>query len=128
MKKEVLIAIIIGFTLGLIITFGIHTAQQSLKLKKQLASNQNTHLTPTPAAPTQPLTIASPDNGMVFHQANLQVTGTTTPQALISVIATDSYTTAAADFQGNFSAPITFTVVTFAPSALKVVFDWSLNL
>ncbi|MCJ7829738.1 hypothetical protein MUP50_01460, partial [Patescibacteria group bacterium] len=67
MKKEILIAIIIGFVLGLVITFGIWTANKSLKEGTSTQSSQitenETNITPSPQAEEKlPLTIISPEN------------------------------------------------------------------
>lgn len=109
MKKEVFIAIIIGFIIGLLITFGIVTAQQSLK-KSSLNQNpsQSTQVSPSPQNNPNPqnIIISSPENGQLVDQDVVIITGTTTPQSLIAIMGTKDYTTTPSDEQGNFSAEI----------------------
>ncbi len=61
MRKEVLVAIIIGFGLGLVITFGIWTANKALKTAAPPTppTEEKEEVTPTPA-PTLELLITSP--------------------------------------------------------------------
>lgn len=123
MKKEVLIAIIIGFTLGLVITFGIHSARQSFQSQSVTDNLPPQASNPIPSPSAQPLTISSPDNGEIVNQPETAVTGTTSTNALLSIIGSDSYTTTPADDQGNFSGKISLqeganlvTVKAFDPS------------
>lgn len=109
MKKEVIIAIIIGFAIGLVITFGIYRAQQSLNLENTSSPEPNTNIIiPTSPPETAPdITVASPENGSLIDTSQVRITGTTTPQALLSFIGSKDATTANADKQGNFSSIIT---------------------
>ena len=91
MRKEVLVAIIIGFGLGLVITFGIWTANKALK-------NTSTDSAETPApleeeietalipASTLELLITSPENNTVSEKETIEIVGQTAVKAIISII------------------------------------------
>ena len=107
MKKEVIIAIIGGFVLGLIITFGIATAQRSLNNRPpRLTTDTTTPLIPSPSPPQHNLFITSPQNNSPTHESKLMVSGSTTGGSMISLISTNSQNTTVTDAQGNFSLPI----------------------
>jgi len=119
MKKEVFLAITIGFILGLIITFGIYTANKSLKNLPQLAGRTS----PTPATPaagdTSPtpaptpvpgaftLTVSAPVNEALLDKNSTTVTGKTVAGAAVTVLSETSETLAVANSSGDFSVPIT---------------------
>lgn len=112
MKKEILIAIIIGFILGLIITFGIWTANKSLKNGNQ--NKQETgQVTPTPTPSLNEegisLQITSPTNNDIISQEDITIEGQTKPQAIVAIIYQEGDQLIQADNQGNFSAEITLT-------------------
>jgi len=114
MKKEVFLAITIGFALGLVITFGIWTANKSLRQP----STMTTDASPTPQSPTPAaqqtktpqtnslVTITSPEDEALFNTATITVSGTT--QANLPVIL--AYETGEqileADAEGKFSAQV----------------------
>lgn len=115
MKKEVLLAISIGFILGLIITFGIYTANKSLKSLP--TSGQIPTSTPpanqptsTPAPTLKPgefsLTITEPADEALVTQNSLVLKGKTASGAVISVLSETSQTQTTANDSGDFSATI----------------------
>jgi len=104
MKKEVLVAILAGFALGLIITFGFYRASRSLKQKFPDATPAPTQ-TETPSS-SQTLTIKEPTNEAVVATDSIVVTGTTSPNSLVAIVATADAAAAAADELGNFAADI----------------------
>ena len=110
MKKEILIAIIIGFILGLIITFGIWTANKSLKNGVQNKQKTEENLpTPTPSQNEEGifLEITSPLNNDIISKEDITIEGQTKPQAVIAIIYQEGEELIQADSQGNFSADIT---------------------
>lgn len=107
MKKEVLIAIIIGFTLGLIITIGVYTAQKSINQRDQLispASNGDSSSAETQASHT--ITVTSPKNYAISNQNELKITGITSPNSMIAVLAHDSNSLSTANDQGIFTSSV----------------------
>lgn len=116
MKKEVLLAISIGFGLGLVITFGIWTANKSLATLKKNSP------TPTPLASTQPtgevgtptaapiantaLTLTSPADETFSSKSSVTVSGKTTPGATVVILYEGDDDVVLADASGNFTDDI----------------------
>ncbi len=135
MKKEVLLAISIGFILGLIITFGIWTANKSLAgIKKPTATPtptvaaENTPAANVTAAPTNTsgLVITTPEDESFTSKNTTTVSGKTTPNATVVILYEGDSDTLLADAQGNFSNDIsliagfnTITVSSFDASGTK---------
>jgi len=114
MKKEVLIAIVIGFILGLLITFGIWAANKSLKeLKEGTQKPQEVVLeitpTPTPTLPEEKisLTITSPEDNSINSQEKIEIVGETTPEAVVTILYQEGEKILEADENGAFSTEIT---------------------
>lgn len=111
MRKEVLIAIIIGFGLGLVITFGIWRANKALKetvSSKQEVPEKKVEemITPTPAKEAG-LSFTSPENNSISNKDKIVVSGKSTPEAVIVVLYQDGEKILEADKEGNFSTEIT---------------------
>jgi hypothetical protein len=109
MRKEVLFAIIIGFVLAGVILLGFKTARQALQ--NSAAQKQSTLPAEEAPQPTPPpaifLTIISPENDSISNQEKIEITGTTKPLAVISVIYEEGEEIVEADEEGNFSLEIT---------------------
>ncbi len=111
MRKEVLVAIIIGFGLGLVITFGIWTANKALKdtstdsveTPAPLEEEIETALIPTPALE---LLITSPENNTISEKQTIEIVGQAAVKAIISIIYPDGEKLLEADDDGNFSTEI----------------------
>jgi len=114
-KKEVVIAIIIGCLLGLVITFGIRSANQAL-----LTAGNQTTPTPTPdnttpvANNTTPapavkslLTITSPDNNYLSNSEKIIITGKTDPNMNVLLVYEEGEKIIVSDNNGDFSGDIT---------------------
>lgn len=117
MKKEVLLAISIGFALGLVITFGIWTANKSLaSIKKntpkptptEMAQNTpSANVSPTPAATaSSALTITSPDDEAFSAKNTTTVSGKTTPGSTVVILYEGNDDVVLADTNGNFTDDI----------------------
>jgi len=112
MKKEILIAIIIGFVLGLVITFGIWTANKSLKegTNTQLSqiTENKTNITPSPQVEEKlPLTLISPENNALVNQEKLEIVGKTSPKAVVAIVYEEGEKIIEADEKGDFTMEIT---------------------
>jgi len=107
MKKEVLIAIIIGFGLGLVITFGIWTANRALKEAhpQQEAPLEVKEVTPTPT-PGLSLFITSPEDNSISNQEAIEVKGKTAPEAVVVILYQEGEKILEADENGNFKTEI----------------------
>lgn len=113
MKKEVLLAIGVGFGLGLLITFGIWTANKSLKRASVVLPSPTpasivvtTTPSPTPVVNASPLTISSPEDESLVSTDTINVTGKAAPKSVISVTFEDQQNVVEADANGNFSVGV----------------------
>lgn len=116
MKKEVFLAVAIGFGLGLVITFGIWTANKSLK-DAQLSQPSPTpaettpiptsSVSPSPSSPvTVTLTVTTPEDESLVTKDSLTVSGKTAAGATVTIISETSEQITTADQSGNFSADV----------------------
>lgn len=117
MKKEVFLAIAIGFALGLVITFGIWTANKSLKNlpsgDKPTPTPPTIDATPIPSPSSSPtsaqnsaLTILSPADEALVNANKVTVTGKASPDATVSVQGEDGSQIVLADSKGDFSVSV----------------------
>lgn len=107
MRKEIIVAIIIGLFLGLVVAYGIRSAQESLKSRQQLASQTSTYTTTNPSSnSTHSLFITSPEPNSVADQGFTTIIGTTSPQSLVSVISNSDQAAVIADDSGNFTTTL----------------------
>lgn len=131
MKKEVILAIVIGVGLGLVITFGIWIANRSLKnldtSKPQATDESVITNTPTPApspsSASESLTITSPDNEALLSDPNVKITGSTIAGNTVIILHENGQDSVVADSSGNFSDSIkvsggynTITVISVSPT------------
>jgi len=108
MKKEVLIAVLSGLALGLIITFGIYTANRALELQKAKQA-EKTEIQPTPppnSTADKELTITSPEPNDLFNQSEITLSGIAWPEAIIAVITEKGEQLLQADDEGIFSVKL----------------------
>lgn len=111
MKKEVVLAVTVGFVLGLIITFGVWTANKNLKPLITQNQNQPTPTpnqinAPTPALSQISISITSPENEFVTTDKNLTLTGLTQPELPVFITTETNQTVVVADTTGKFSYDI----------------------
>ena len=114
MKKEVLLAIIIGFSLGLAITFGVWKANKALKEaapKQQLLPSQVQEKekipSPTPVSSQLNLLITSPEDNSIINKEKINVSGKTSPKATVVILYGEGEKIIEADENGNFTSEIT---------------------
>lgn len=110
MPKEAVIAIIIGFAFGLLITFGVYTANRSLKEKAGTSPNPSINdSSPLPTSTPEPgnLTIDLPENESLVDQAEIELKGRANPDAVIAILTENNELLLTADKDGSFSANIT---------------------
>lgn len=108
MRKEIIIAIVVGFVLGLIITFGIYTANRAIKNKNQAKSNQPSPLgfaTPLPS-PLTNLEITEPENNSVVDKDKIIVSGKADPKTAIAILGEDFDDLVYSDNEGLFSTEV----------------------
>lgn len=105
MKKEVLIAIFLGLSLGLVVTYGIYTARRSLTASSLKPSPTPLHSTPSPSQSS--LAISSPEDETIQSIKEARVVGTSTADSMIVVMVNNRPYVTNADSTGNFALPIT---------------------
>lgn len=101
MKKEVIVAVILGLTLGLIVSYGVYRARKSLQ-----QPTTETEATPQPSASAgthTSLVMLSPEDESIQSAKEVKVTGTTVPNALIVIFINQNEHITNADASGNFS-------------------------
>jgi hypothetical protein len=114
MKKEVIIAIVLGFALGLVITFGIWTANRAIQEKAKTPTpptNAPTpqEETPTPTTPELPLTISEPADNTISSKEKITLSGSTSPEAIVVIFDEENEKIIEADKEGQFESEITLT-------------------
>lgn len=103
MKKELLLAILIGLAVGLVIVFGFYRTRILLTPKNQTT---NTEVSPTPEASADlmsNLVIHSPLDESIQESANVTIAGTTNDNEFIVILVNDQDFVTTADDSGNFS-------------------------
>ncbi len=107
MRKEVIIVILVGIAIGAIVTFGIYTAQTAIQRQQvKIEQSEKPDTTPSPADSSHFLQILEPANELVTEEEDISITGQTSPNAVIAIIAQESEYLLTADNEGTFSAQI----------------------
>lgn len=120
MKKEVIIAIIIGFGIGLAITIGIHATRK----QEKTAINPASQVSPSPAPETEHhITLVSPLENSVQASETVLVKGQTTPDSTVVLETEKTHQIKIADGSGFFEAeyPLTtgpnqINITSYSPS------------
>ena len=106
MKKEMLVAVLIGFLLGLAITFGVYRVTVAGRRNVM----QDVPVAPTPAATPDTdtlLVIHSPEDGMIQTSTKTTVTGTSPAGAHVVLFVNNTDYVRTSDDAGNFSFDVT---------------------
>lgn len=106
MKKEVLAAIFVGLSMGLIITFGVYRVKSSITEKPIAEFIQDIEKTNATATPTL-LALHNPEDGSIQLEKELTVTGTTIADTFVVVFVNDSDYISTSDPSGNFTVKVT---------------------
>lgn len=106
MKKEIVIAILIGLSLGLFITYGVYQAKTGVSRKTK--QDQNTlALTPAPDQEfSGELILNSPEDEIIQSETTTSVSGTTLPSSFVVVFVDNDETITTSDESGNFSVEV----------------------
>lgn len=110
MKKELFLSIIIGFGLGLLIMFGVYTANRALKEASLIQSpivEPKATSSATPESSLQTLTIVSPLDQAIIKEAKIILSGVTSPGSWVVILSEKGEKAVLADSEGNFEAEIT---------------------
>ena len=116
MRKEVIIAIVLGFALGLIITIGIWSANKAMKTQEETTDIENAQLTTTPPAGNSDsiktgfsLAISKPEDETIINTGKTTVSGTTEPNTQVVIITETSEFLIESDEKGVFAQEISLT-------------------
>ncbi len=107
MKKEVVLAIVIGFGVGLIATYGVYNAHQALKEASQIQTPQASSEEENQALTEgQILSLASPLDQSLTNESKIAVSGTTSPSSWVVILAEKGEKIIQADKKGNFETEV----------------------
>lgn len=113
MKKEVLIAVILGLVGGLIITVGMYRARQAGQTANpeatfQVLASPAANIPTQTSAPSQSgLTVSSPTQDALVFTPTLNITGATQAEIPVVILHNEKEIIVFSDKQGNFSAQAT---------------------
>ncbi len=107
MRKEVILAVIIGVLLGGVILYGINIANNSVKENTaEETENSNTKATPTPSKTNNQISIAIPLDNSVVTESAISLKGTTKANSNIAIISESDDILTTSDESGSFEATI----------------------
>lgn len=109
MRKEILLAIIVGILAGLGVTFGIYTLRQTLlrgSTPDKIEESRQKDQFATPAPSSSSLTIKSPTPDFLTNQKELQIVGKALPESYIVILAPTGEYITTADQDGDFATTI----------------------
>jgi hypothetical protein len=105
MKKEVVLAIAIGFGIGLAITFGIYNARKAIQEANLIQTPQafsEENKVNSPLSTAQILSLASPLDQSITKESKATVSGTTSPSSWVIILTEKGEKMIQADKKGNF--------------------------
>ncbi len=114
MKKEVIIAIVLGLSVGLVIAVGVIRARQTLKADPA-SKTVDVQSNPTPLINTQNvlssptsvgISLFTPQDEEVLTKKQLTVSGQTYPESFVSIVVNKRSYYSEADKDGHFSSVI----------------------
>lgn len=110
MKKEILLSILIGFVIGIIITFGIYSSKKAIEKSNQIISPQAEKLlnepVATPSTSFQSLSLVSPIDESIINEGKTLVSGSTSPDSWIILLTEKGEKVIRADKKGSFETEI----------------------
>lgn len=116
MRKEVIIAVVLGFALGLIITIGIWSANKAMKTQEETTDINGIQPTVTTSSDNPDstktglsLAISKPEDETIINTEKTTVSGTTEPNTQIAIIAENNEYLLESDEKGIFAQEISLT-------------------
>lgn len=105
MRKEVLLAILIGATLGGLVAFGVWRANLSLN-KVVSPSSQSQPVANNPQTPPEGLSVAEPEEGTISSKEKVMIKGSAKPGSIIAILAGLENVILEAKADGTFEAEV----------------------
>ena len=112
MKKEVIIAILIGLVMGLFITYGYYHSKKTIEPNQTSTIATADDLNSVVAPENGKLSILSPEDETVQEAKSVKVAGNTTPNAYVVIFVNDLPSITQADETGNFSKEVALNSLT----------------
>lgn len=109
MRKEVILAVIIGIILGGVILYGINLANNSsmINLNGEDTDNNGSKLSPTPTKkPDNQVSIIIPQANAVITESQITLKGSAKPNSNVAIITESDDIITTSDTSGNFSSVI----------------------
>jgi hypothetical protein len=109
MRKEILLAVFVGITLGLMITFGIYQNSENAKSGQNNTTDQLiNHPSSTQSAVTQDpqLVINRPEEDLLTNEEELIISGSSTPDSFVVIFVNNVENIINTDQSGNFSLKV----------------------
>ena len=103
MKKEFLLAIIVGLVMGLFITYGFYHSQKAADPSQVATITEFDDQELVTTLENGKLTIFSPDDEVIQSETSTKVAGSTAPNSYIVIFINDTPYITQADETGNFS-------------------------
>ena len=103
MKKEVILAILIGLGMGLFITYGVYRVKSSIVAQPVTDLEEATDPTPSTTSTPALIAIHNPDHGHIQTEATSTVTGTTTENSFVVLFVNNTDYISTSDETGNFT-------------------------
>lgn len=107
MKKEVVIAIILGFLVGIFIAYGIYTANKAVKETetiKPISRDEAISSSAPEASPTLTLIVDEPEENSVISDKTATISGQTEPNTPVAILAENQEELVLSDGSGIFSS------------------------
>lgn len=104
MKKEIIIAILIGLFLGLFITYGVYKARTSISPESR--RSQDSLLLTTEDTFSGELVLNSPEDESIRTENTVSVSGTTLPESFVVILVGNEEHITSSDGSGNFSVEV----------------------
>lgn len=105
MRREVLVAIVLGVALGIAVAFGIWRANLALSPKNSPSPVLNTNATPGPAENSD-LIITQPENNSVVSTETVMLKGAATPKATVVILTSEDESILEAENDGSFEEEV----------------------
>ncbi len=109
MRKEILLAIFVGITLGLMITFGIYQNSENNKTGQNSNTDQlinNPTSTESATIQDPQLVINSPEEELLSKEEDLIVSGSANPNNFVVILVNNVESISNTDESGNFSVKV----------------------
>lgn len=122
MRKEVIVAIVLGSLIGIAVAFGVWRANVALQQQREqetvVSGIEQALGSPTEDQEADGLIVIEPEDGSVVNKATITVSGKTDPEAVITLLYNEAETILTSEKDGSFQTEIE---LTGGPNEIKVI-------